>query len=71
MRQRGAVDALGAQDIDVVLLDILVWSEGFRRAEHHVAGVVHNDVQPASIGDDGGDAGLGGGLGLHVELDRP
>ncbi len=58
MGQRGTVDPLRAEDVDVVLLTELFRREGFRRAEHHVAGVVDDNVETAGVGDDAGDAGV-------------
>ena len=69
MRQRRPVDPLGAQNVDVILLHELIRGEGFGRAEHHMPGVVDDDVQTVRIGEDRGDAGLRGSVGLNVELD--
>ena len=44
VRQGGAVDPLRAEHVDVVLLGELLGREGLGRAEHHVAGVVDDDV---------------------------
>ena len=70
MRQHRTVDALRAEHVDVILLGELLWCEGFRRAKHHVAGVMDHHVDPAAFRDDL----LGGGVGrlfrLHVEFDR-
>jgi hypothetical protein len=49
VRQGGAVDALRAEHVDVVLPDELVRREGLRRAEHHVPGVVDDGVQAPGL----------------------
>jgi hypothetical protein len=66
--QRGTVDPLGAHHVDVILLDQLFRREGFGRAEHHVAGIVDDDIETAGLGDDAGDTGLGGSVELHVQF---
>lgn len=51
------------------MLTELFRREGFRWAEHHVAGVVDDDIETTGIGDDVGDGGVGRCVGLHVQLD--
>jgi hypothetical protein len=68
-RQRGAVHALGAEDVNVILLDILVGRERLGGAEHHVPGIVDDHVEPARIGEDMGDRCFRRCVGLDVELD--
>ena len=38
-------------------------------AEHHVAGIVDDDVDTAGVADDMGDTGIGRGGGLHIQFD--
>jgi hypothetical protein len=47
VRQRGAIDPLRTQYVDVVLLDELIRGESFGRAEHHVSGIVDDDIKAA------------------------
>jgi hypothetical protein len=70
MRKRRAVDALGAEHVDVVELGELLRCEGLRGAEHHVPGIVHDHVDAAVLGDDFRDAGVDRRLRVHVELER-
>ena len=70
MRKRGAVDALGAEHIRVIQLGELFGREGFRRTEHHVAGVVHDHVQAPVLIDDLPDRCVRGLLRRDVQLDR-
>jgi hypothetical protein len=58
LRQRGPVDALDAEHVDVVELGELLGRERFGRAERHVAGIVDHDIDAARIGDDLRDADL-------------
>ena len=70
MRQHGAIDPLRPQHIDVVLLGELLRGERLGRAEHHMAGIVDEDIDAAALGDDLLDGSVGRSLGLDVELDR-
>ena len=70
LRQRGAVDPLRAQHVDVVELGKLFRSERLGRAERHVAGVMNDHVQPAALGNDLRDACLARCLGRDIQLDR-
>jgi hypothetical protein len=70
LRQGCAVHALGAEHIDVEEFGVLLWREGLGRAEHHMARVVHDHVDPAVCRDDFGDCGVRRFLRLHVQLDR-
>lgn len=49
-RQDRAVDALGAEHVHVTLLGELLGREGLDRAEHHVTGVVDDDIDLAAFG---------------------
>jgi hypothetical protein len=69
MRQRRPIDPLGAENVDVILLDQLFEREGFGRAEHHVAGIMDDHIEAPGVGDDAGDTGINRGVGLHVQLD--
>jgi hypothetical protein len=51
MRQHGAIDALRAQYVDVIELSKLFRREGFRRSEHHVAGIMDQHIDPPLLGD--------------------
>jgi hypothetical protein len=69
MRERGPVHALRAQHVHVVLLDVLLRREGLGGAEEHVAGILHDDVEPSGIRQDLGDARLDRCVRLDVQLD--
>ena len=71
VRQDGAVDPLGAEDVDVVQVGELLGGERLDRAEDHVPGVVHHDVQAPLLGADRGDRRVDRGLILDVHLDAP
>jgi hypothetical protein len=44
---------LGGQDVGVVDLGELLGGEGLGWSENHVPGVVHDDVEPAALVDEG------------------
>ena len=67
--QHRAVDALGSQDVHVVKVRELFGGESFRRAEHHVAGIVDQDIQTAFGVEDGLEGRVRRGLRGHVEFD--
>jgi hypothetical protein len=69
LRQRRTIDALGAQDVDVIELGELFRRECLRRAEHHVTGIVHDDIEAALLGDDLRDRRVGRWLRADIELD--
>jgi ribosomal protein S18 acetylase RimI-like enzyme len=71
VRESGAVDALGAEHIDVVDVGQLLGCVGLERPEHHVTGVVEDDVEASALIDDAGDAGVAGVLGRDVQLHGP
>ena len=71
LRQCGAIHALRAQHIDVVLLGQLFGRETLGGAVDHVAGVVNDDVNPASGRHDRRDRGRHGRLTGDVQFDRP
>jgi hypothetical protein len=71
VRQCRAVDALGAEDIDVEQPGEFLRRERLAVAGVQVASVVHDDVQPPGLAGHGGDCGIGGVLRLDVELDGP
>ncbi len=52
-----AIDAVGAEHVDVILLGELLGRECLGRAEHHVSGIV-DDVDPTALGDDLIDGGI-------------
>ena len=67
--QHGSVEPLGAEHVDVVQLGELLGSERLGGADHHVARVVHDDVD-AALASKHLPHGSGDRLvGLHVELD--
>jgi hypothetical protein len=70
VRQCGPVDPLSAQDVDIILLDELLWREGFRWAEHHMTGVVNDDIEVAGVGNDTSYAGIGRRVRQYIELNR-
>ena len=47
----------------------LIRGEGFGRAEHHVAGIVDDDIEAAGVIQDVRDAGLGRAVGLDIQFD--
>lgn len=67
--QRGAVDALGGEHVDVVELRELFRGEGLGGAGGHVAGVVDEHVDPAGLGLDLRYSRVDGVLRVHVEFD--
>ncbi len=69
VRQGGAIDPLGAEHVDVIELGELLRREGLGGAEHHVAGIMHDDVDAAVRGEDRGNAGVDRLLRADVELD--
>ena len=69
VRQRGAVEALRAEHVDVVELGQLLRGERLGRTGDHVARVVHDYVEAALLGEDGGDGRVGRLLRRDVELD--
>jgi len=70
VRQGSAVDALGAQHVDIVLLGQLVRREGLRRAVNHVAGVVDDDVEAPGVRQHMAHRRFGRGVRQHVQFDR-
>lgn len=68
VRQRRPVDALGAQYIDIVKLGELLWRECFGGSEHHVAGIVYQNVDASVFANDLIDGPVYRNLRLDVEL---
>jgi len=66
--QRHAVYPLGAEHVDVVEFSQLLRRERFRRSEHHVPGIVHEDIEPALFGDNLADRRFDGFLRRHVQF---
>jgi hypothetical protein len=52
LRQGRAIDALGAEDIDVVQFRELFGRECLCRPEHHVTGIVDHDIETPLLGND-------------------
>jgi len=69
MRKRRAIDPLRAQNVDVVLLDELFRGEGLGGSEHHVSGVVDDDIEATDLLQDLGDACFRRTVGLDIQLD--
>ncbi len=69
MRQGRPVQALRGQHVGVVQLDQLVDRERLQRAEHHVPGVVDDDIDATLIGDDLRDGVVDRILLRDVQLD--
>ena len=70
LRQRCAVDTLGAVDVGVEYLMHFFGSECLGRANHQVPRVLHHHVQAALRLDDGGHGSIGRILGKHIQLQR-
>jgi len=66
--QRYAVYPLGAEHVDVVEFSQLLRRERFRRSEHHVPGIVHENIEPALFGDNLADRRFDGFLRRHVQF---
>ena len=69
MRKRRAIDPLRTQNVDVVLLNELLRGEGLGGAEHHVSGVVYDDIEATGVLQDLGNACFGRTVGLNIQLD--
>jgi len=52
LRERGAIDSLGAQDVDVVELCELLGGEGFCGTKRHVTRVMDDDIEVTLLRDD-------------------
>jgi hypothetical protein len=63
-----AVYPLRAEHVDVVEFSQLLWREGFRWSEHHVAGIVYQNIQPALFGDNLADRRFDRLLRRHVQF---
>lgn len=69
VRERSPIDPLSSQHVDIVERCELLRRKGFGRAEHHVAGIVNDDVDPARLGNDAADRRFDRRLRLDIELD--
>jgi hypothetical protein len=69
VRQSGAVYALCPENVDVVKLAILLWRESLGRIQHHVAGIVDDNIEPSVVADDLVDGRVDRFLRQDVELD--
>jgi hypothetical protein len=58
MRQRRAIDTLGAEHVGVVDVVHLFWGERLGRTCHHVSGVVDDHVEAPLFFDDRRDGGV-------------
>ncbi len=70
LRQRYAVYPLGAEHVDVVEFGQLLRRERFRRPEHHMPGIVHENIEPALFGDNLADRRFDGPFRRHVQFNR-
>ena len=68
LRQRYAVYPLGAEHVDVVEFGQLLRRERFRRSEHHMPGIVHENIEPALFGDNLADRRFDGLFRRHVQF---
>jgi len=59
VRQRGAVDSVRADRVDVQQVGDVLIGEGFDVPDVEVAGVLHDDVEPALLIDHGLHGGVG------------
>jgi len=69
VRQNRAIHSLRAEHVDVDEVRNVVCGERLDIADGQVTGVVHDDVELAGLGHDGGDRLPRGFLGLDVEGD--
>src|SRR5687767_3885483 len=71
MRERRAVHALRAQDVDVIELGELLRRKGLRRTQRHVTGVVDHHVDTAGLRNDRRDPVFDRLRWGDIELHRP
>jgi hypothetical protein len=71
MRQSSAVHPLCPEHVDVIKGGKLFGGECLGRAEHHVTGIVDDDVEAPVLIHDRGDGGLHRDIGLNIHLDDP
>ena len=70
MKQRRAIDTLGAEHVGVVDVVHLFWGERLGRTCHHVSGVVDVNAEAPLFFDDRRDGGVNRLLRRDVHLDR-
>ncbi|MDB5620406.1 MAG: hypothetical protein JWQ24_4644 [Tardiphaga sp.] len=68
--KRRPVDPLGAEYVDVILLNELVGHERLGGAENHVSRIMDDDIESSTVRDDLRDTGFGRRIGLNVQFDR-
>ena len=59
---------MGAEHVDIVEFGQLLRRERFRRSEHHVPGIVHENIEPALFGDDLADRRFDGLFRRHIQF---
>ncbi len=68
--QRRAIDSLRTHDVNVVFARDLFGRITFQRAERHVTGVMHHDVEPANLRNNLANRRDGGIFRAHIEFER-
>ncbi len=70
-RERGAIDSLGAQDVDVVKFCELLGGEGLGGTKRHMARVMDDDIEVTLLGDDLANGRITGCVDGHIHFDGP